>query len=766
MKSYQADRAVEKRPEDLLGRVEFAEAIADKLHSWRENASLVVGLSGPWGSGKTSIKNFVVDALMPDGLEKRADVIQINPWELSGTHDIESHFFATLDRFLTRKAAPAQDLQIARRLRIAVAALGIGEALTQPLIQPISSSIVAIGITTMGIGAFAPERGGWVLAGAILALVGHMVSASKAVAERIATFLDTRSGSPEPSAAKRKQALADVLTERELPLIIVIDEIDRLSADEIRLIFRLVKANGDLPRILYLLVFERSAVTNTLERQGFESGEAYLEKIIQAPFDVPAVQRTLLHTVLVRRRDEILATLPQAGFDEARWMDSFHQRLWVYFESLRDVYRFLAVFEFHVGVFRHRSSIEVNLVDLFVLEVLRVFEPAVYRALPNEKLLLTRGSTSPYERSSRDADDSKKRLNTLVALASQTGKDVIGNILADLFPRTAWAFGGSGYHTDFDVRWTKEKRVCSSIHFDKYFQAAVPFGEIRQDEIDEFVSSTSNDGALRDQLRILKSDGRAAAFLMRLEFEQERLPLTDAAVVLTTLFNEFDDLPDKVGILGSSGEQLLSYVTYHYLRRFRKHEEREDVLARVIAETSSLYQVVKLVAWEEPTDNESDRDYLISPQALPRFRAIAVDRLRSAAESGQLLGVQKLSFLLHYWSEWASIDEARDWCSDVIVRPHHAAALVSRFIHYSTSQGMGSVVAFRHSYLDMKALEKFIDPAAAEIAVENPPQESLGEEEEFAANMLREAMNRRRAGKPDRGPGVGARFDDEDDEPQ
>jgi type IV secretory pathway VirB2 component (pilin) len=192
MDNYQADRAVEKRSEDLLGRVPFAEAIADALVSWRENASLVVGLTGEWGTGKTSIKNFIVDALAPEEEPKRADIVQIAPWELSGTHDIEAHFFTAIERFLTRKNAPSEDRQIAHRWRVAAAALGIGEALTQPLAQPISTGVVAIGLATMGIGALAPERGGWLLLGAIIALLGHLLTASKTVAERVSAFFETR----------------------------------------------------------------------------------------------------------------------------------------------------------------------------------------------------------------------------------------------------------------------------------------------------------------------------------------------------------------------------------------------------------------------------------------------------------------------------------------------------------------------------------------------------------------------------------------------
>jgi predicted KAP-like P-loop ATPase len=65
--------------EDLLGRKQFAQALARVLYHHRGNDSLVVALRGGWGSGKTSIKNLVVEALVPVGGDPMR-VVGFNPW--------------------------------------------------------------------------------------------------------------------------------------------------------------------------------------------------------------------------------------------------------------------------------------------------------------------------------------------------------------------------------------------------------------------------------------------------------------------------------------------------------------------------------------------------------------------------------------------------------------------------------------------------------------------------------------------------------------
>ena len=64
-KKYQfsADRPIGCIEEDLLGRAPFAESLAAAIKGWRGNESLVVALYGAWGSGKSLVKNMVLETL-------------------------------------------------------------------------------------------------------------------------------------------------------------------------------------------------------------------------------------------------------------------------------------------------------------------------------------------------------------------------------------------------------------------------------------------------------------------------------------------------------------------------------------------------------------------------------------------------------------------------------------------------------------------------------------------------------------------------------
>lgn len=192
------------------------------------------------------------------------------------------------------------------------------------------------------------------------------------------------------SLEERKQELSELLKKRVRPLLIIIDDIDRLTAIEIQLIFRVVKANLDLPNVAYLLLFQRENVEKALQKISTVSGRDFLEKIVQAGFDIPVVERLRLERVLFSQLDVLIEDSGAGStFDRKRWANIFIPGIRPYFETLRDVYRFLSTLRFHVGVLKGKASFEVNIVDLIAIEVLRMFEPEVYYELRNAEQELT-----------------------------------------------------------------------------------------------------------------------------------------------------------------------------------------------------------------------------------------------------------------------------------------------------------------------------------------------------------------------------------------
>ena len=74
----------------------------------------------------------------------------------------------------------------------------------------------------------------------------------------------------------------------QAPILVLVDELDRLTDQEIKTVFRMIKAIGDLPNVSYLLAFDKKRISDALSISDSEtSGVSYLEKIVQLEFTLP-----------------------------------------------------------------------------------------------------------------------------------------------------------------------------------------------------------------------------------------------------------------------------------------------------------------------------------------------------------------------------------------------------------------------------------------------------------------------------------------------
>ncbi|EOL5038918.1 P-loop NTPase fold protein, partial [Escherichia coli] len=73
------DRAICSADEDQYGFIHIATQLAVAVKGIGREGSAVIGIEGPWGSGKTSLLNLLRNALV-EQIEERTFVLTISPW--------------------------------------------------------------------------------------------------------------------------------------------------------------------------------------------------------------------------------------------------------------------------------------------------------------------------------------------------------------------------------------------------------------------------------------------------------------------------------------------------------------------------------------------------------------------------------------------------------------------------------------------------------------------------------------------------------------
>lgn len=124
------DRPKQHLAEDLPGCAAFSRAIARGIVRMTPQDGIVLAVNGPWGSGKTSAANMVVEALAQlQGDEPRDHgvlVVRFNPWQFSG----QSAASSPLHR---AKAKSSSHSGFVRVGALIVAAAPIAAATTTPI---------------------------------------------------------------------------------------------------------------------------------------------------------------------------------------------------------------------------------------------------------------------------------------------------------------------------------------------------------------------------------------------------------------------------------------------------------------------------------------------------------------------------------------------------------------------------------------------------------------------------------------------------------
>jgi hypothetical protein len=242
---------------DAFGRSAFAKQLARALSRQPGDDAIVVGLEGEWGSGKTHLLSQVREMLYE--CHSNAVIVDFNPWLITNT---ESLVLALLGQLAARIGTThgnghsdqaRRGLEVSRRLIGYLSAL---QRVAEPALLLFDPSGTASGITSI---ARAPLD---TMAKAIDDVV---------LPERLA----------KADVFARKDAVAEALRNFGCPIVVIIDDLDRLQHDELRSVFQAVKAVANFPGTSYLLAYDPKRVTDAFRDASF------VEKIVQVAYPIP-----------------------------------------------------------------------------------------------------------------------------------------------------------------------------------------------------------------------------------------------------------------------------------------------------------------------------------------------------------------------------------------------------------------------------------------------------------------------------------------------
>lgn len=522
------DLPITSTSQDTLNRSEAAHDFAKFLGELDASQGIVIGICGPWGSGKSSFVNLMREPLNE---ESELTVIDFNPWMFSGTNQLVSFFFNEIAAQL--KMRDYKSFKKVARL--------LGNF--ADMLKPMAGFLGIPGVTRAGegVGAF---------------LKGLSISSQS-----------------EKSAQDLRVKISQQLEKLTRPVLVVIDDLDRLTTGEIREIFKLVRLTASFPNVIYLLSFDRKRVEQALSDAGI-SGRDYLEKIIQVSYDLPRISSELLENELILEIERIISPLPILGFNEARWVEVLFDVILPLFSNLRDVKRYSVSAQSNVRALADN----INVIDLLALEAIRVFCPDLMLALgENAESLTNRGL------SIRISNPSAQKAIVELISNSTEASDYIQASLRHLFPAS---LQHTENHLIDDIEfdgWRADRRVANGDFFNLYLERVMPRRLMSFKKAEDALMLMDDEEILigffeqlapEDILPVLKDIGKLS----------QKFKLEMAVPSSVVLLNLIDSIPDN-----DSGGMFVVHPKYAVSRIFTRlfegienQSERESYANKVI----------------------------------------------------------------------------------------------------------------------------------------------------------------------------------------
>ncbi|MEW2432899.1 P-loop NTPase fold protein [Streptomyces caniferus] len=434
---------------DSLERRAFARRIVGSFTEMRaeSSASVTASLIGPWGSGKSTVLKMIVNGLEV-GEGPKWTVVDLNPWLYSDAESLQIAFFVALREALP----PGKRWKKGRE---------------------------SIGNFFTSISPFGKVNG---LAGV------DASSAIEAIGKKIAGDI---------SANAKKLKAENVLSELDSPILFVMDDLDRLTPEELMMVFKLVRLVGRLPNVYYLLAYDEKTMLDLIQQTDIARGQPlrsreYMEKIVQVRFDLPQMRPAQSASMISKAMESLFSryAIELTEMEQERFSSAYREHLRRRLTTPRTIIQYFAQLEAFYGDLAQ----EVDFVDFMLLTFLRTFEPGVYENISGAwRDELLGGNFTDWKLKKEDPAQKMDRWTGLLQEAQVAATNVAGvmAVLGKMFlpintMLNSYSTGGG------TSRYAAKRGIGHRDYFERYFFFGVPEDDIPDARVRTMVESFEN----------------------------------------------------------------------------------------------------------------------------------------------------------------------------------------------------------------------------------------------------------------------------------
>ena len=497
---------------DLLGRDKFAKEIAlSLLKNFPINSdSLVFGLNGRWGSGKSTLMGFIIREMKEQmGNDDKIIIYdEFNPWMFSGQEQLQKEFLKGLKEKLQNNSRLKEYFKK-------------GAKKLKDLVDLIPGL---------------PNK------------------------EELGKALDKLID--DQSIVDLKKAVDKLIQKEDIRLFIFIDDLDRLTPEEVIQIFQLIKLNANFKNTVFIVAYDAEVVQVALDKHYGKNGKRYLSKIVQVDYTIPEITIDEIETEFFKQF-EIFIKNAEINYTINDFIRIWHNNAFKnYFITLRDVYRYINALRFRLPIIKD----DVNIEHFLVLEAIRIFDFDAYQNIYvlSKESLQAFGGLTPVR-----GDDTSKTFTNSTSL----------KLITFLFPTHKAGLS--------QLLNESRKEIYDRLYFENYFSLKVTGNNITEKEFKEFMTMPKQrQGVITNVLE----NGRLDNFLRRLTNSEIS---KDYQIDDSDLFSTLLEVYNRENLLTHKNSHALFHALYNLARNFATPHIGFQKLIETILWTNQEFKIGK-----------------------------------------------------------------------------------------------------------------------------------------------------------------------------
>lgn len=268
MTHLDSDRALVDEVKDQFGFTGIAKKLAPSIVEASKGDGMVIGLEGKWGSGKTSLLNFL-QAELKGSKEANVYTISIAPWLNGDSSPLVLSLLQPMSKVLEQIEVDKQNAcQPKWKLWNS----------NKKQVTRLSQLLKNYGPQTLRKAAVMANFSGNFFPG--IQALGSALDKGADIADQFISENET--------PTELKQQISQKLQALDVGFVVMLDDLDRLEPEQAVEVVRLVRSVADFPKVVYLMCYDREVLAHALEAGlKVSDGDLFLQKVVQLTFTIP-----------------------------------------------------------------------------------------------------------------------------------------------------------------------------------------------------------------------------------------------------------------------------------------------------------------------------------------------------------------------------------------------------------------------------------------------------------------------------------------------